>query len=77
MQAALKLFGRLTEVEKIALRAASPGRLEYLANTAFLSDLPAIPFDERVAIVAEAAALSNLQSSSRAASLEFGQTWLY
>lgn len=38
-----QLYNRLRETEKIAIRAASPDRLEYLRTNDFLSDGPVSP----------------------------------
>jgi hypothetical protein len=51
MDTAQWLFNRLTESEKISLRGASPGAVEYMADDSFRSDLPTHPFEERVAIL--------------------------
>jgi hypothetical protein len=77
MEAGLKLFNRLTEVEKIGLRGATPGRIEYLADTAYKGELFGIGLDERIAIVTEAQALATLESATKADSLTFGLTWKF
>lgn len=77
MEAAITLFNRLTEVEKMRLRSASPDRIEYLADTAYLGDLNGKPFEERVAIVIETTALVNLEFASKSMHPTFGLTWKF
>ncbi len=77
MEAAIKLFNRLTEVEKIGLRMATPGRIEYLADAEYRGDLINVEKSERPAVLTETAALAKLQSAARSADLSFGQTWLF
>ena len=77
MEAALKLFARLSEVEKIGLRGATPGRIEYLADTHYQVDMYGLSLDERTAILTEVQALANLQSATASKSLAFGATWAF
>lgn len=78
MQQATLIFHRLAEVEKITLRAAkTPGRLEWLALNSFQSDLPQRSDQEKIDIITEVKALCDLQSATKGASMEFGQTWLF
>lgn len=78
MEAAIKLFNRLTEVEKIGLRRATPGAIEYLADTAYRVDLTHIAPAERPAVLTEAQALCNLASAAKEAETGFdGVTWKY
>jgi len=77
MQAAITLFNRLTEVEKIGLRMASAGTIEHLAATVYQGDLRNTNPVERAAVLTETAALAQLQFVAAGASNEFGRTWLY
>jgi hypothetical protein len=78
MEAAVKLFNRLTEVEKIGLRGATPGRVEYLADTAFLGDLVNELAGDRALILTEVQALCNLELASKVADAGFsGVTWKF
>jgi hypothetical protein len=77
MQAAITLFNRLTEVEKIGLRMATPGTIEHLADTVYRGDLRDVEPAERAAVLTETAALAQLQFVAAGASNQFGRTWLY
>lgn len=77
MQAAITLFNRLTETEKVGLRMASPGTIDHLAHTSYLGDLRNVDPQERTAVLTEVAALANLQFVTVGSSHEFGKTWLF
>jgi len=78
MEAAVKLFNRLTEVEKIILRGATPGRIEYLADVNYRGDLLAVPSAERAAVLTETQALCVLAAAEKSADAGFdGVTWKY
>jgi hypothetical protein len=72
MQQATIIFSRLTEVEKLKLRAASPGAIDYLANTAYLSDMPDQSFEERAAVLTEVRALALLAFATASARTDYG-----
>lgn len=77
MQQANRIFSRLSEVEKVGIRSANIGRLEYLADTSHRSDMPDTPFEERVAVMTEVQALCALESSTKSAESGFGLTWKF
>lgn len=78
MEAAVKLFNRLSEVEKIALRAASSATIEYLSDTYYRGDLYAISASECRLVLSEAQALCNLQFAAKSKDLGFnGVTWKF
>lgn len=78
MELAQRIFSRLTEVEKITIRAAHGDRLDYLADTIHRVDLPDFTFDDRCAILAEVKALCMLEMATKSASIAFeGQTWKF
>ncbi len=78
MEQAQQIFARMTEIEKIAVRAANQGRLEYLADTTFRSDMPLLSFDERVLVLGEVKALLALETASKAHVKGFeGVTWKF
>ena len=78
MQKATAIFNRMTEVEKMKVRGASPDRLDYLGETSFRSDMPALSFDERCAVMKEVHALCMLEFSSKGNVKDFsGVTWKF
>lgn len=77
MNLATNIFARLTEIEKINLRRASSGTVEYLADTHYRVDMPEIPFSERVAVLTEVQAAAQLAFAVQSAETEFGKTWLF
>lgn len=77
MQTAQRVFNRLTEVEKINLRNASPDRIAYLADTSHRVDFPTQPAEERAALLTEVAALCHLDASTKSAHTGFGLTWKF
>lgn len=78
MELATKIFNRMTEVEKISVRGASPDRLDYLGDTSHRSDMPSTSFDERCATMREVHALCMLEFASKTNSTTFsGVTWKF
>lgn len=77
METAIRLFNRLTEVEKMGIRGASPDRIAHLAYTAFGSDLPLMSNAERLVIVTETKALCELEFAAGSAENGFGKTWKF
>lgn len=79
MKQAMTIFNRLTEVEKIQIRAAQNiNRIEWLANTQHLSDMPLETFDERVSTLVEVQALCFLDFKTKSQNADFtGVTWKY
>lgn len=77
MEQAQRIFYRMTEVEKIQVRAATPGRLEYLADTNFRSDMPLLPFDDRTAVMVEVRALCDLERVECEQSTGFPRGWAF
>lgn len=78
MQQAQRLFVRLTEVEKINIRAASRAGLEYLGDTVHRSDLPLMSLDERATVLEEVQALCALETAAKASDTGFnGVTWKF
>lgn len=78
MEKATRIFDRLTEIEKIAIRGASPDRLDYLADTTHRYDMPLESFDERCSTMKEVQALCLLESASKAGDTGFnGVTWKF
>ena len=76
MQTAVTLFNRLREIEKGQLRGATPGRVEFLADTTYLVDLPDTDHAHRTRILTEVQALVNLEYATKSEGLAFGRTWL-
>lgn len=66
MEQAQKVFNRLSSIEKIDIRSANIGRLEYLADTSHRSDMPLLTLDERAAVLVEVKALCQLEFAIRA-----------
>ena len=78
MELATKIFNRMTEIEKIAVRGASPARLDYLGDTDHLVDMPSTTFDERCATMREVHALCMLEFSTKSGISDFsGVTWKF
>lgn len=78
MQQANKIFNRLTEVEKMTIRGASPDRLDYLGDTSHRSDMPLATFDERCAVMKEVHALCALEFATKSQGRDFtGVTWKF
>ena len=78
METATRIFNRLTEIEKIAIRGAGPDRLDYLANVSHRVDMPIMSFDERTAVMKEVQALCALESASKSGDTGFnGVTWKF
>jgi hypothetical protein len=77
MQQATIIFGRLSEVEKMQLRRASPGTVEHMADTVYRVDMPALPFEERVAILTEVQAIAKLAFAANSAREDFSKTWAF
>ncbi len=78
MQQATKIFNRMTEIEKIEVRGATPGRLDHLADTDFRVDMPLATFDERCAVLKEVHALCMLEFAAKSNTTVFsGVTWKF
>lgn len=78
MEQATRIFNRLTEVEKMAIRSASPDRLDYLADATHRSDMPDTTFDERVTTMTEVHALCFLEFATKGQNPLFsGVTWKF
>jgi hypothetical protein len=77
MQQATTIFARLTEVEKIHLRRATPGVIGYLADTHYLVDMPNLPFDEREKVLTEVQAIAKLAFAANSAREDFSKTWTF
>lgn len=77
MLAAVKIHSRLTEVEKIILRGASPGKLEHLALTRFNCDFPLVKDEEKIDTIKQVLSMCELEDAVKSASNEFGKTWLF
>jgi hypothetical protein len=75
MQTAVKIFNRMCEVEKIQLRLATPGRIEFLVDWNYRVDFFEVPMDERIAILTETKALCDLEFATVGAHPTFGRTW--
>jgi hypothetical protein len=50
---ATQLYNRLSDVERIRVRTATPGQLEHLAVTAFTADLPGVNSADATALLTE------------------------
>lgn len=72
MNSALPIFTRLSNVEKSALRVATEGTVEHLANTSFVVDMPTLSHDERFAVLAEVKALVMLEFSVNSSRTDYG-----
>jgi hypothetical protein len=70
------LLARLTEVEKIQLRAASPGRLEWLLNNIYKHELH-LPHDEALVALTEIKRQLEMKFSADGAKSGFGLTWAF
>lgn len=78
MQKATQIFQRLTEVEKIHLRAASADRVDFLADTAHRADMPNSSQTDRFSVMKEVQALCLLEFASKSAQPGFnGTTWKF
>lgn len=78
MQEATQIFNRLSEVEKIKIRAAGPDRLAHLADTSHSVDMPLKSFDERVETMQEVQALCMLEMATKSGRTTFdGITWKF
>lgn len=78
MQQATIVFDRLTEVEKMSIRAAGDSRLEYLADVNFHVDMPNLHVAERREVMVEVKALCALEWAAKSASTVFsGVTWKF
>lgn len=78
MQQAQAIFNRLTEVEKIDLRGANQGRVDYLADTEYRYDMPLHSFEERSQIMTEVQALCKLEFASKSDQTGFNNvTWKF
>ena len=78
MQQAKTIFDRLTEVEKLDLRGATPGRVEYLADTDFRVDMPLMSFEDRAQTMIEVQALCILEFASKGKTTDFSSvTWKF
>lgn len=71
MQKATTIFARLSEVEKIKLRMASPSVVEHLANTSFVVDMPDLAFEDRTAVLTEVQAIAALAFASHSARTDY------
>jgi hypothetical protein len=67
---------RLTEVEKIDIRGASQGRLEWLFNAVHQFEFN-LPVDEARKTFFEACEQVNAQFKEQSAENEFGKTWRF
>lgn len=77
MDKAQQLFNRLTESEKISLRLATTGTVEYMADT-FRSDLPNHTFEERVAALHLVKARCVAEFAEKSQRMGFsGVTWKF
>lgn len=72
MEKATRIFARMSEGEKATLRMANAGRIEYLANTAYLADLPLETHDERHVVLTEVYALAMLEFATKSARRDYG-----
>ena len=77
MQKAHKVFVRMTEVEKIFVRAASDAALDLAGDTVYRADLPDTDFFERSQIMKEIQAICLLESAERSADAGFTRGWLF
>lgn len=70
------LAARLTEVEKIQLRGASPGRLEWLVHNIYKHEL-GLPHDEALVALTEIKQQLEVKFAASAAKPGFGLTWAF
>jgi hypothetical protein len=73
MDFATKLYHRLSTTEKLKLRAATIGAVDYLAQTEFLFDLVSLPKEERLGTMLKVQSLVDEAWKSHAASDTFGR----
>lgn len=72
MEQATAIHARLSEVEKMDIRRATPGRIEWLASISYQVDMPLTPFDERVAVMEEVQSICLLEFQVKSAEPGFG-----
>jgi hypothetical protein len=73
MDFATKLYHRLSATEKLKLRAATPGAVDYLAQTEFVVDLIEIPKTERLGVMLKVQSLVDEAWKQHAATDTFGR----
>ena len=70
------LAARLTEVEKIKLRGATPGQIEWLLNNIYKHEID-LPYDQALAALTEIKQQLELKFTAAGDKPGFGLTWAF